>query len=117
MAAEDKGVAALVVFFIARRRDKVNKSIHPVFRAYKVTMSAKEREEIKEKMLKTKNQLLTVIDNGDFKSLPLCAHWMCCRGGYRGPATAHCKYYETCKPDGRYPLDVYATNRKAGKFD
>lgn len=116
MAAENKLKAALIVFFIARRRDKKNKSTHPVFRAYKVTMKESERDEILERMEKTKQQLLKVIDNGKFKTLPLCAHWMCARGGYRGPATAACKWYEKCKPEGRYPLETYATNRKAGKF-
>ena len=102
---------------MAQQADKKNKTTHPVFRAYKVTMSAVEREASRKEMLVMKKRLLKVLDNGDFKSLPLCEHWMCARGGFRGPATAACNWYETCKPEGRYPLEKYATNRKAGKFD
>lgn len=117
MAVDDKATAALIVFYISLRADKKNKSTAPTFKAYKVSMGPAEREERRRELKETKTELLWAIKEKNPKYLPLCEHWKCCRGGYRGPATAACKWYEKCKPKGRYPLETYAKNRKAGKFN
>ena len=116
MAVDDKPVAALIVFYITLRADKQNKNTAPTFKAYKVTMSEKERIARRAELKATTKLLQIAVKKKNFKSLPLCEHWKCARGGYRGPATAACKWYENCKPKDRYPLEVYAKNRKAGKF-
>ncbi len=118
MAVDDKPVAALVVFYISLRVSKKskNKNTAPTFKAYKVTMSEKERIARRAELTKIEKLLKKSVKAKNPKYLPLCEHWKCCRGGYRGPATAACKWYEECKPKNRYPLDVYAKNRKAGMF-
>ena len=117
MAVDNKPVAALVVFYISLRADKKNKITAPTFKAYKVTMSEKERMARRLELKDTEALLRKSVKAKSPKYLPLCEHWKCCRGGFRGPATAACKWYDKCKPKGRYPLETYAKNRKAGKFD
>ena len=117
MAAENKQTSALIVFYISLRMDDKNKTTVPSLRAYQVEMTKQELASIRLEMRVKKKNLLHAIKVKAPGSLPLCPAWMCCSGGYRGPATASCKWYEKCKPQGRYPEALYAENRKKGDFD
>lgn len=117
MAAEDKNRAALIVFYISLRHDGKNKTTFPTIRCYQVEIADAEINQIKKDMKKTKNLILKAIDTDNPAILPLCPAWHCCSGGFRGPAIENCKWYQDCKPKGRYPEEKFKAAALAGKFD
>jgi len=117
MAAEDKTTSILIVFFISLRHDDKNKTTFPVIRCYQVETTKAENEEKKKHMKKTKKLILKAIENDTPKILPLCPAWQCCSGGWRGPAIKNCKWYDDCKPEGRYPEQTFKTAAMRGDFN
>ena len=121
MAVEDVEEAALVIFFISHRNDDKNKTTEPKLKAYSHVLTARDRKAIRTRMLETRDVLLQIkktgFKDGAHKKLVLCPAWQCCSGGYKGPATASCKWYFDCKPKGRYPEELYAKNKRKGNFD
>jgi hypothetical protein len=48
--------------------------------------------------------LTDALTRKDHTMLPLCEEWKCgCGARGKEPAKVNCKWYEKCKPQGRYP--------------
>ena len=66
----------------------------PAYRAYDVTVTKKALENYKQQMLETHAKLTAALKKSKPTGLPLCRTWKC--------GVKMCKYFETCKPEGRY---------------
>ncbi|MGI0015633.1 MAG: hypothetical protein ACREBU_19630 [Nitrososphaera sp.] len=115
MAVENEGRASLIVFFISMRVDDKNKATEPTLRCYDVVLTPEQLEDIRKEMLKTKKAIERAIETKNHKPLPLCPEWMCYGGGYYGDAFENCKWYNKCKPEGRYPLSLVSNRSKSKK--
>lgn len=115
MAVENEGRASLVVFFLSMKLDNKNKATEPTLYSYDVVLSPEELEEIRKEMLKTKKALEKAIETKNYKPLPLCPEWQCYGGGWYGEAFENCKWYNKCKPEGRYPLSLVSDRSKKAK--
>lgn len=115
MAVEKELRASLIIFFISMRHDDANKTTYPELRCYDVTLTEPEAAVVRRDMVGTRDLILKSLKKKDHKMLPLCPAWLCTRGGIRGPVIEECKWYNKCKPEGRYPLTLVQENLKKKK--
>lgn len=117
MAVEQQHRASLIIFYISMRHDDANKTTYPEIHCYDVTMTASELDTVRREMLAKKALLEKALKTKKHTILPLCPAWMCTRGGIKGPVIQECKYYNDCKPEGRYPLELVRDNLRKKKED
>mgnify|MGYP001611850357 CR=1 FL=1 len=92
----------VVVYFTAGRNPWKKKPSTLEIIAWKVDITEEERNDLYNEMINTKESIETAVNLGKPGMLPLCEMFRC-GSVYKGEVQRTCAYYNTCKPDGRYP--------------
>lgn len=74
-------------------RDPATRRTSPEFRAYTLTVSQEDLDELSRTLVTTRESIVSAVQSGDPSALPLCREWKC------GDA---CPYWNDCRPAGRY---------------
>lgn len=99
----DLNVGEVVVFFYTpNRKWNGETATEPEIVVWEIKFGDDELHEAKKLLKRNTRKLHTALVNEDFSELPLCTDWLCGKK-YRGKPTVNCKWYEDCKPEGRYP--------------
>jgi hypothetical protein len=105
MAMADRPTAyILVIYFTAGRKWDGSQASTLEIASWKLDLTETDRSAIRDRIFKTRDDLNRALKEKRPEILRLCPEWMCGRE-YKDKRSI-CPYYEDCKPEGRYPLNV-----------
>lgn len=96
MVAENQLKGKLWILYL-NVKDEMNRTC-PQFRAYTITVTKKALADYKKQMVRVRSLYVSALKKTKPVGLELCREWKC--------SPRMCKYWETCKPKGRYEYGV-----------
>jgi hypothetical protein len=100
-------VGRLAVFFITPGRTwGGEEQTKPQVVVWTLTFTDAELAHTREWMRYQATSLEDAFSRDDHSRLPLCEAWLCKTKKKGRGYVQQCPYYESCRPEGRYPLDL-----------